>query len=252
MLYNAVNIIKPLREPIMTLITKRKFITAAALGAVGSVAVGVTQTYAQAGPMDRDSGLKTGRMKPMSYTELPGFLSAAQIAPHYNDHYGGALRGHLALDEQIEQMTRSGNINANAHATMQRGRTQRGNSALLHEVFFDGMTASANRPRANIRRAIEMRFGSIDNWQGEFSAAAASATGWAVLAYNRISEKLYNVVSDAHADGVYWQSVPIIALDMYEHSYYIDYQNDKGSYIGNFFDYLDWQAADNRFIEARR
>ena len=149
-------------------------------------------------------------------------------------------------------MSKRGTIDANAHATMQRGRTQRGNSALLHEVFFDGMTANSNGPRANIRRAIEMRYGSIDNWQKEFSAAAASATGWAVLAYNRISGKLYNVISDAHADGVYWQSVPIIALDMYEHSYYIDYQNNKGAYIEKFFDYIDWQAADNRYVEGRR
>lgn len=236
----------------MTLITKRKFITGTGLGAVGSLAVGVTNSHAQVGHMDRESGLKTGKMKPMTYTALPGFLSAEQIAPHYNNHYGGALRGHLARDAQIEQMSKSGTIDANAHATMQRGRTQRGNSALLHEVFFDGMTSDDSRPLANIRRGIELRFGSVGKWQAEFAAAAASATGWAVLAYNRISGKLYNVVSDAHADGVYWQSVPIIALDMYEHSYYIDYQNDKGSYIEKYFDYLDWQAADNRFVEARR
>ncbi|MBT6330970.1 MAG: hypothetical protein HOJ34_14425 [Kordiimonadaceae bacterium] len=236
----------------MTLISKRKFITGAAVATVGSVAGVVTNSHAQVGQMDRESGLRTGKMKPIQYTELAGFLSAEQIAPHYNNHYGGALRGHLAIDAQIEQMSKSRTIDANAHATMQRGRTQRGNSALLHEVFFDGMTSADSSPRANIRRSIEMRFGSIDNWQREFAAAAASATGWAVLAYNRISEKLYNVVSDAHADGVYWQSVPIIALDMYEHSYYIDYQNNKAPYIEKYFDYLNWQAADNRFVEARK
>ncbi|MBT5072374.1 MAG: hypothetical protein HOM63_01450, partial [Kordiimonadaceae bacterium] len=107
----------------MTLISKRNFITGAAIGAVGSLAVGAQTSHAQVGQMDRESGLRTGKMKAMSYTELPGFLSAEQIAPHYNNHYGGALRGHLAIDAQIEQMSKSRTIDASAHATMQRGRT---------------------------------------------------------------------------------------------------------------------------------
>ncbi|MBT5186838.1 MAG: hypothetical protein HOM01_08530 [Kordiimonadaceae bacterium] len=156
----------------------------------------------------------------------------------------------MALDSQIDAMTASGSRNGNAYATMQRSRTTKGNSALLHEVFFDGMTAQNSTPDNNLRAAIEARFGSIDKWQEDFAAASASANGWAVLSLNKISGKLYNVVSDAHADGVFWQAAPIIALDMYEHSYYLDYQNNKGAYIGKFFDYINWQTAEKRLIEA--
>jgi len=235
-------------------ISKRKFLSGGALtataAAVSTFNIATSPAKAQMASMDASSGLKTGMMKPMTYTELPGFLSAAQIAPHYDNHYGGALKGHLALDKQIEEMTASGTRNGAAYATMQRGRTTRGNSALLHEVYFDGMTAGASDPAANIRAAIEARFGSIDKWQEDFAAASGSANGWAVLALNKISGKLYNVVSDAHADGVFWQAVPIIALDMYEHSYYVDYQNNKGAYIGKFFDYVNWDSAEKRLNEA--
>ena len=235
-------------------ISKRRFLSggALAIGTAAAASIGAVAptANAQMASIDATSGLKTGMMKSMTYTELPGFLSAAQIAPHYNNHYGGALKGHLELDKQIEEMTNSGARNAAAYATMQRGRTTKGNSALLHEVFFDGMTAGASDPAGNIRAAIEARFGSIDKWQADFAAASGTANGWAVLALNRISGKLYNVVSDARADGVFWQAVPIIALDMYEHSYYVDYQNNKGAYIGKFFDYINWNSADKRLNEA--
>ena len=230
--------------------TKRKFLSGATVAAVGSLSVGVTSSHAQVASMDEMSGLKTGKMKPMTYTELPGFLSTAQIAPHYEKHYGGALKGHLDLDKQIDAMTASGERNSNAYASMQRGRTTKGNSALLHEVFFDGMTADASEPMANIRSAIAARFGSLDKWQEDFTAAAMSANGWAVLSHNKISGKLYNVVSDSHSNGVFWQAAPIIALDMYEHSYYLDYQNNKGAYVDKYFDYINWQSAENRYTEA--
>ncbi|HRW30384.1 MAG TPA: Fe-Mn family superoxide dismutase, partial [Emcibacteraceae bacterium] len=184
------------------------------------------------------------------YSELPGFLSAAQIAPHYEKHYGGALNGHLDLDRQIGEMLESGKRDANAYATMQRARTDKGDSALLHEIFFDGMTAEKSDPGNRLQTALTARFGSLDKWQNDFAAAAATANGWAVLCYHKISGKLYNVVSDSHSSGVFWQSVPIIVLDMYEHSYYLDYQNNKGAYIAKFFDYINWTTAEMRLNEA--
>lgn len=241
----------------MAILSKRSFLSAATSAALS---VGVSSTLiaspssanAQAkSSIDMLSGLKTGAMKPMAYTELPGFLSAEQIAPHYKNHYGGALKGHLQLDQELENIARgTETMNVNAYATMQRDRTTKGNSALLHEVYFDGMTAEKSTPGNVLRRLIENRFGSIDRWQADFAAAANTANGWTVLCYHEISGKLYNVVSDAHADGLYWQGVPIIALDMYEHSYYVDYQNNKGAYINKFFEYINWQVAELRISEA--
>ncbi len=147
-------------------------------------------------------------------------------------------------------MTSNGIYDANAYATMQRARTDKGDSALLHEVFFDVMTAENSEPRMSLRAALDQRFGSIDRWQNDFAAASATATGWAVLCLHKISGKLYNVVSDSHSNGVFWNAVPIIALDMYEHSYYLDYQNNKAAYIDKFFDYIDWNSAEMRFTGA--
>ncbi|MCP5380971.1 MAG: Fe-Mn family superoxide dismutase [Kordiimonadaceae bacterium] len=233
-------------------ISKRKFLNLAATTAASTLAAGAisTRANAQMASMDAMSGLKTGKMKPIRYSELPGFLSAAQIAPHYQKHYGGALNGHLDLDRQINEMLESGKRDANAYATMQRARIDKGDSALLHEVFFDGMTAENSNPGSKIKSALDSRFGSLDKWQNDFAAASATANGWAVLCYHKISGKLYNVVSDSHSNGVFWNAVPIIALDMYEHSYYLDYQNNKGAYITKFFDYIDWNSAEKRLNEA--
>ncbi|MEZ5759100.1 MAG: Fe-Mn family superoxide dismutase [Emcibacteraceae bacterium] len=233
-------------------ISKRKFLNLAAATAASAMSAGAipSRANAQMPSMDALSGLKTGKMKPMRYSVLPGFLSAAQIAPHYEKHYGGALNGHLDLDRQINEMLESGKRDANAYATMQRARTDKGDSALLHEIFFDGMTADSSAPGSNLQSALKARSGSLDKWQNDFAAAAGSATGWAVLCHHKISGKLYNVVSDSHSNGVFWNAVPIIVLDMYEHSYYLDYQNNKGAYITKFFDYIDWNSAEKRLNEA--
>ena len=236
----------------MSIVTKRKFISGAALGLAASVSVGSLKVQAQNHSMDTQSGLKTGIMKPISYLDLPGFLSAAQIAPHYQKHYGGALKGHLDMDRQLDAVAHGEKINAYAYGAMQRTRTTKGNSALLHEVYFDGMTAQKSAPETVLKQEIISRFGSIDQWQADFVAAAKSANGWAVLSRNRISGKLYNVISDSHSNGVFWQAVPIIALDMYEHAYYLDYQNNKGAYIDKFFDYINWKNAEKRMMEAEK
>jgi Fe-Mn family superoxide dismutase len=74
----------------------------------------------------------------------------------------------------------------------------------------------------------------------------ASSRGWALLVYQPLSGKLYNIISDNHANGVLWGTTPIIALDMFEHAYYLDYQNNKTEYIKRFINHIDGQQISQR------
>ncbi len=198
------------------------------------------------------SGLTTGKPKPLKYKSLPGFLSAEQVAPHFSAHYGGALKAYLKLDDQLEDIAKSRTTNsADAYGAMQRTRTAKGNSVLLHEHYFDGMAPESQPPAVSpagkLRSAIEQRFGSVGNWVNDFSASARAASGWAVLARHPVNGKLYNLVSDAHATGLFWMAEPLIVLDVYEHAYYVDYKNRKSDYINKFMEHIDWQVANTRF-----
>ena len=94
---------------------------------------------------------------------------------------------------------------------------------------------------------IEKRFGSLDKWTDDFLSSAKSAAGWAMLVVHPVNGRLYNVVSDEHAHGPLWLAMPLVVIDVYEHAYYIDYQNRKAEYIDKFPAYIDWSEVNQRF-----
>lgn len=183
------------------------------------------------------SGLSTGETLPLTHTEIPSFLSAEQLQVHHDKHYAGALKGYLNLDAELigEKFDSTG------YAGRLRTRSQKANSALLHELYFSGMAPQSTAPDEQLLSAIQNRFGSLERWWEDFQAASASSRGWALLVYQPLSGKLYNIISDNHANGVLWGTTPIIALDMFEHAYYLDYQNNKTEYIKRFINHIDGQ-----------
>lgn len=228
---------------------RRNFLFASSGAAAGSLLVpglagadeGESSPYA-------GSGLITGTPKPLRHKEVPGFLSAAQIAPHHAAHYGGALKAFTGIEEKFEEsFTRGKSIDPAAFETMQRQKSSRGNSVVLHELYFDGLALKATDPPEGIRKAVEKRFGSVDRWAADFAASARAAAGWAMLVVHPVNGRLYNVVSDEHAQGPLWLAVPLVVIDTYEHAFYVDYLNKKADYVDRFLKFIDWAEAGRRY-----
>jgi Fe-Mn family superoxide dismutase len=231
---------------------RRHFIFASSGAAAGTL---IVPGLLEAGEDDQSpyagSGLITGALKPLRYKEVPGFLSAAQIAPHHTAHYGGALKAFVGIDQKFEESFAKGTpLDPAAFETMQRQKSSRGNSVVLHELYFDGLALQAMDPGAGLRPAVEKRFGSLDKWAADFVASAKAAAGWAMLVVHPVNGRLYNVVSDEHAQGPLWLAVPLVVIDTYEHAFYIDYQNKKGEYVERFLKYIDWAEADRRYRQV--
>jgi len=227
---------------------RRSFLFASTGAAAGALFVpGLAEADETANNYSQ-SGLVTGKLKPLKHTEIPGFLSAAQIAPHHTAHYGGALKAAVAADAKLEEATKSGTVvDPAAFAHLKRTINSRGNSVILHEFYFDGLAPQPIDPANELRVAIEQRFGSIDKWASDFIASAKEAAGWAMLVKHPVNGKLYNVVSDEHAMGVLWMAKPLVVIDTYEHAYYIDYQNRKADYVEKFMRHIDWAEANTRY-----
>lgn len=208
-----------------------------------------TQTREKTGdPAFSQSGLVTGQKKSLPYQSIPGFLSAEQITPHFEAHYGGALKGYIAADDKLQSsIINSEPLDSSAYGATQRARTTKSNSVILHELYFEGMSSKPCNLEPEIRSAIEKRFGTLDKWAADFKACAKTSSGWAVLAFHPINGKLYNVISDAHATGVNWMATPLVVIDMYEHAYYIDYKNKKTEYIDKFLEHIDCHVVNQRF-----
>ena len=236
----------------MNQFNRRDFVFLSSGAAMGNVVVSGTASAAEVdhshGLDFSHSGLVTGKPKPLKHKSIPGFLSAQQIAPHHTAHYGGALKGYSAADAKVEASIKSGEaLDGAAYGALKRAINSKGNSVVLHEMYFDGMALKAPDPSADVRAAIEKRFGSIEKWAGDFIASAKSAAGWAMLVKHPVNGKLYNVVSDEHSMGVLWMAIPLVVIDTYEHAFYIDYQNRKVQYVEKFMDYVDWDEVNTRF-----
>ncbi|MDB5389922.1 MAG: superoxide dismutase [Planctomycetaceae bacterium] len=233
----------------MNNISRRNFFFASSGAAAGSLLVpGLTEAAESEKPDFSKSGLATGALKPLKHKEIPGFLSAQQIAPHHTAHYGGALKAFVTIDTKFEDSFHKGTaVDPLAFETMQRQKSSRGNSVILHEMYFDGLALKPMDPADELRKAIEKRFGSLEKWSADFIASAKAAAGWAMLVQHPVNDKLFNVVSDEHAMGAMWLAMPLVVIDVYEHAFYIDYQNKKPDYIEKFMQHIDWAEANRRY-----
>jgi len=120
-----------------------------------------------------------------------------------------------------------------------------------HEIYFEHLGGDGGEPDGAVRNLIARDFGSVGDWRADLKATGMAGRGWAWTAYDWDEGRLFNYVGDAQNTYPIWNATPLVALDVYEHAYFIDYQTDRGSYIDAFFDNLDWDAV-NDWVQQYR
>jgi Fe-Mn family superoxide dismutase len=242
-----------MRQP-RPLSRREVFQTAAALG-IGAAAAALPgeARAAEELPFARESGLMTGKLKPLKYEEIPGLLTKAQVTPHYQAHYGGALKRFVAIEQQLDKLLEGKEpLGGDAYTFMQKDKLNRMNSVLLHELYFDNLTPKPASAKEGIKAAVAKRFGSLERWAEDFRACCMAAAGWGILARDAVNGRLYNVASDLHEVGVIWLGQPLVVCDVYEHAFYVDYQNKKADYVNKLVQFLDWDEIDRRHAALTR
>jgi len=106
----------------------------------------------------------------------------------------------------------------------------------------------------SLRHVIEPRTtrrlrGSFEEWRADLKATGLAARGWAWTAYDWDEHRLFNYIGDAQNTYPIWNATPLVALDVYEHAYFLDYRTDRASYIDAFFNNLDWSVV-NGWIQS--
>lgn len=198
------------------------------------------------------SALVSGKLKPLKYEELKGFLSKDQLSPHHGAHYGGAFKSLVQIEAELGGADRAkANANYSSVRELKREQVHAMNSVVLHEMYFDGMAPAAGDPGEAARDVLARRFGSIEGWVDDFKAAAISARGWAILCHHPVNQRLYNVVTDVHDVGPLVLGVPLVVIDCYEHAFYVDYKNKKGDYVSAYPRFIDWVEVDRRIKAAK-
>jgi superoxide dismutase, Fe-Mn family len=114
-----------------------------------------------------------------------------------------------------------------------------------HEIYFEHLGGDGGDPDEGVGELIERDFGSADAWRADLKATGMGGRGWAWTAYDWDEGRLFNYIGDAQNTFAIWNATPIVALDVYEHAYFLDYQTDRASYIDAFFANLDWATVNS-------
>jgi len=171
--------------------------------------------------------------------ELDG-LSERLIVSHYENNYGGAVRRLNAITAEIAKLDFAKALPFDINR-LKREELIAANSMLLHELYFDGLGGSGE-PYGEIAAALEGDFGSVARWRAEFeytAKALGGGSGWVLLMHSRRDGRLVNQWASDHAH-VLTDGQPLLALDMYEHAYRLDYGERAGAYVEAFLRNIDW------------
>jgi superoxide dismutase, Fe-Mn family len=114
-----------------------------------------------------------------------------------------------------------------------------------HEIYFEHLGGSGGEPGGAAGDLLKRDFGSFAAWKADLKATGMAGRGWAWTAYDWDEGRLFNYVGDAQNTFPIWNATPLVALDVYEHAYWLDYQTDRASYIDAFLDNLDWDVVND-------
>ena len=114
-----------------------------------------------------------------------------------------------------------------------------------HEIYFEHLGGDGGDPEGPIADLIKRDFGGPDEWRADLKATGMAGRGWAWTAYDWDEGRLFNYVGDAQNTFPIWNATPLVALDVYEHAYFLDYRTDRAAYIDAFFDNLDWATIND-------
>lgn len=186
---------------------------------------------------------------PYDYDALEPHISEQVLTWHHDTHHQGYVNGLGSAEETLAENRESGDFGSTGGAL--GGVTHNGCGHYLHTLFWENMAEDGGgEPEGDLLSRIEEDFGSYEGWKGEFEAAASAAGGWALLVYDSVAGQLRNVKVDKHDQGALWGSHPILALDVWEHSYYYDYGPDRGDFVSNFFEVVDWDDVAENYDEV--
>ena len=114
-----------------------------------------------------------------------------------------------------------------------------------HEIYFEHLGGNGGDPGGLFGDLVKRDFGSVADWKADLKATGMGGRGWAWTAYDWDEGRLFNYIGDAQNTFPVWNVTPLVALDVYEHAYFLDFATDRGAYIDKFFDNLDYAVVND-------
>ena len=178
-------------------------------------------------------------------------LSEKLIHSHWENNYGGSVKALNAIKQRLAGALVDTEMQPYVYNDLKREHLMRTGSVVLHELYFENL-GGRDKPEDALRKRLDEAFTSMGTWEKEFrrvGAGLGGGSGWVVLGYNLHHGLLEN----------YWQwdhlhapsaTLPVLVMDMYEHSYQMDYGAGAAAYVDAFFRNIQWEVVARRLDKA--
>ena len=237
--------------------SRRSFVQGAAL-AGGAALLAAGSAHAQTGAKPRyvdkltdDVGKYAAAPLPFALDALEPAIDARTVELHYNFHHKPAVVAANNAEAALAKARDSGDFVLVKH--YEKELSFQLSSHLLHSIYWTNLGGKGGEPTGDLAKALTAEFGSFAKLKAQLAAAttAVEASGWGILGYHPMTKRLMVLQCENHQKLTAWGVAPLLVLDVFEHAYYLKYQNRRAEYVGNLFNIVNWGNVAERFDAAR-
>ena len=185
---------------------------------------------------------------PYSYDTLEPYYSRETLVIHYETLYAGYVNNTNKTEEKLVDARKNNNFEN--IKCLEKDLSFYGSGVILHELFFENMgPAIPTNPSINLMEQIRKDFTSYEKFKTQFSASsiAVEASGWNLLVWVPDFKKLEILQCEKHQNLTLWGCVPLLVLDMWEHSYFLQYETKRKEYVDAWWNIVNWNVVNKRF-----
>lgn len=190
---------------------------------------------------------------PYAYNALEPYISEEIMRLHHTKHHQSYVDGLNTAEEKLREARRRNQFDLIKH--WEREAAFHGSGHYLHTIFWEIMNPrGGGKPKGELLAQIEKDFGSYELFKKHFSEAAkkVEGVGWAILVWSPRSRRLEILQAERHQFLTQWDTIPLLVLDVWEHAYYLQYKNDRGKYVDQWWNVVYWPNVEKRFAEAKK
>jgi superoxide dismutase, Fe-Mn family len=190
---------------------------------------------------------------PYAYDALEPYINREIMRLHHTKHHQSYVDGLNKAEQMMKEARETNQYELIKH--WEREAAFHGSGHYLHSIFWEIMNPNGGgKPTGALLQQIQKDFGTYEQFKKHFSEAAkkVEGVGWTVLVWSPRSRRLEILQSERHQLMTQWDTIPLLVLDVWEHAYYLQYKNDRGQYVDNWWNIVYWPAVSQRFNEAKK
>ena len=229
---------------------RRDFIKTAAILS-SAVALGTSSMKALA-PVNNEAQKSNHTLPPLPYpyTGLEPYIDATTVELHHDKHHAAYVQNLNKAENELAQARAKNDYSMVDYWTKKVAFNGAGH--FLHTIYWNTMAPKSSKQASDFLVAvINESFGNMENFKNQFSAVAKSVegSGWALLGASA-DWKLHILLVEKHENMSYWNLMPVLALDVWEHAYYLKYQNKRADYIAAWWNIVNWDTVEHLIKQA--